>query len=75
MELGMIGLGGMGSNRVQHFLRAGHHCAVFDLHSEALQALVKADATGAYSLEEFASELNTPRTIWMMVLPLPLTRR
>jgi 6-phosphogluconate dehydrogenase len=67
MELGMIGLGRMGSNTVQRLLRAGHHCVVFDLHSEAVQALVKAGATGVYSLEEFASKLNTPRTIWMMV--------
>jgi 6-phosphogluconate dehydrogenase len=67
MELGMIGLGRMGNNMVQRLLHAGHHCVVYDLHSEVVQALVKEGATGANSLEEFASKLKTPRTVWMMV--------
>jgi len=67
MELGMIGLGRMGSNMVQRLLRAGHQCVVYDLHSEAVQAFAKEGAVGSNSLEEFASKLNTPRTVWMMV--------
>jgi 6-phosphogluconate dehydrogenase len=35
MELGMIGLGRMGTNMVRRLLRAGHQCVVYDLHSEA----------------------------------------
>jgi 6-phosphogluconate dehydrogenase len=67
MELGMIGLGRMGSNMVQRLLRAGHNCVVYDLHSETVQALVKEGAVGANSLEDFAGKLKTPRTVWMMV--------
>jgi 6-phosphogluconate dehydrogenase len=67
MELGMIGLGRMGTNMVRRLLRAGHHCVVYDLHAEAVQALVKEGANGANSLEDFARKLNTPRTIWMML--------
>jgi 6-phosphogluconate dehydrogenase len=67
MELGMIGLGRMGSNMVQRLLQAGHQCVVYDLHAEAVQALVKEGAVGANSLEEFAGKLKAPRTIWMMV--------
>jgi 6-phosphogluconate dehydrogenase len=67
MELGMIGLGRMGNNMVQRLLRAGHQCVVYDPHAEAVQALVKEGATGANSLEEFASKLKAPRTVWMMV--------
>jgi len=67
MELGMIGLGRMGSNMVQRLLRAGHQCVVYDLHSEAVLALVKKGATGANSLEDFAAKLNAPRIVWMMV--------
>ena len=52
---------------VQRLLRAGHQCVVYDLHAEAVQALVKEGATGANSLEEFASKLKAPRTVWMMV--------
>jgi 6-phosphogluconate dehydrogenase len=57
----------MGSNMVQRLLRAGHQCVVYDLHSEAVQALVKDGAVGANSLEELASKLEAPRTVWMMV--------
>jgi 6-phosphogluconate dehydrogenase len=67
MELGMIGLGRMGSNMVQRLLRAGHQCVVYDVHPEAAQALVKNGAVGATSIEGFAKKLNAPRTIWMMV--------
>ena len=67
MELGMIGLGRMGTNMVRRLLRAGHQCVVYDLHSEAAQALVKDGAVATASLEEFAKKLKLPRTVWMMV--------
>jgi 6-phosphogluconate dehydrogenase len=67
MELGMIGLGRMGTNMVRRLLRAGHQCVVYDLHAEAVQALVKEGANGANSLEDFVSKLKAPRTVWMMV--------
>jgi 6-phosphogluconate dehydrogenase len=67
MELGMIGLGRMGSNMVQRLLRAGHQCVVYDIHLEAVEALVKEGAVGTTSLEDFAKKLKLPRTVWMMV--------
>jgi 6-phosphogluconate dehydrogenase len=67
MELGMIGLGRMGSNMVLRLQRAGHHCVVYDTNQEATQALVKEGAVGATSLEDFATKLKKPRAIWMMV--------
>ena len=67
MELGMIGLGRMGTNMVRRLLRAGHQCVVYDLHPEAAQALVKDGAVGTTSLEDFAKKLKLPRTVWMMV--------
>jgi 6-phosphogluconate dehydrogenase len=67
MELGMIGLGRMGTNMVRRLERAGHQCVVYDLHPEPVQALVKEGAIGTTSLEDFAHKLKTPRAIWMMV--------
>jgi 6-phosphogluconate dehydrogenase len=52
---------------VRRLLRAGHQCVVYDLNSEAVQALVKEGALGTNSLEEFASKLKAPRAVWMMV--------
>ena len=67
MELGMIGLGRMGTNMVRRLMKAGHHCVVYDIHPEPVQALVKKKAVGAASLEDFVRKLSKPRAIWMMV--------
>ncbi|MEP6754585.1 MAG: phosphogluconate dehydrogenase (NAD(+)-dependent, decarboxylating) [Chthonomonadales bacterium] len=67
MELGMIGLGRMGTNMVRRLLDAGHQCVVYDIHPEAVEALAKGKAVGATSLEEFVQKLSKPRAIWMMV--------
>jgi len=67
MQLGMIGLGRMGSNMVQRLMKAGHECVVYDIHAEAVQALVQEGATGATTLQEFVQKLQKPRAAWMMV--------
>jgi 6-phosphogluconate dehydrogenase len=67
MQLGMIGLGRMGSNMVRRLLRAGHECVVFDTSPAAVRALADAGAVGAASLDEFAGRLAAPRAAWLMV--------
>ena len=67
MELGMIGLGRMGANMVRRLTKAGHKCVVYDLHADAVQALVKEGAVGTASLEELVGKLEAPRAVWMMV--------
>src|ERR1700691_1270204 len=67
MELGMIGLGRMGTNMVRRLMRAGQQCVVYDLQAETVQALAKEGATGTTSLEDFRRKLTSPRAIWMMV--------
>ena len=67
MELGMIGLGRMGTKMLKRLMKAGHQCVVYDLHAEAVDALVKEGATGTTTLEEFAGKMRKPRTIWLMV--------
>ena len=67
MQLGMIGLGRMGTNMVRRLMRAGHRCVVYDLHAEVVQALAKEGAVGATSLEDLAKKLESPRAVWMMV--------
>jgi 6-phosphogluconate dehydrogenase len=67
MELGMIGLGRMGTNMVRRLLRAGHQCVVYDLQTEAVQALAKDGAVGTTSLADFANKLKLPRAVWLMV--------
>ncbi|HEX5386610.1 MAG TPA: decarboxylating 6-phosphogluconate dehydrogenase [Gemmatimonadales bacterium] len=67
MQLGMIGLGRMGSNMVRRLLRAGHRCVAYDIHPDAVRTLEGEGAAGAASLEEFVKRLSPPRAIWLMV--------
>ena len=67
MQLGMIGLGRMGANMVLRVMRAGHKCVVYDVHPEAIQALVKEGAVGATSLKDLVGKLDKPRAVWLMV--------
>jgi 6-phosphogluconate dehydrogenase len=67
MDLGMIGLGRMGSNMVRRLLRGGHHCVVFDAQASAVEALAKEGATGAASQAELLQKLAPPRAVWMML--------
>ena len=67
MQLGMIGLGRMGSNMVQRLLKAGHQCVVYARRPQAMQELVEKGAQSAASLDEFAKKLNKPRAVWLMV--------
>jgi 6-phosphogluconate dehydrogenase len=67
MELGMIGLGRMGTNMVRRLMKAGHQCVVYDVQPEAIQTIAKEGAVGTASLKDFVSKLKSPRTVWMMV--------
>jgi 6-phosphogluconate dehydrogenase len=67
MQIGMIGLGRMGSNMVRRLMRAGHSLVVFDRSSNAVHSLVTEGATGATSLADFVARLSTPRVLCAMV--------
>jgi 6-phosphogluconate dehydrogenase len=67
MQLGMIGLGRMGSNLTRRLLRDGHRCVAYDVNPDAVKALEADGAAGASTLEEFVSKLEKPRNIWIMV--------
>jgi 6-phosphogluconate dehydrogenase len=67
VQLGMLGLGRMGSNMVRRLLRAGHDCVVYNRHPEPVIALTASGARGADSLEALAAGLTRPRICWLMV--------
>ncbi len=67
MELGMIGLGRMGSNMTRRLLDGGHHVMVYDPIKEAVEALVAQGATGAASITDLVGRLAPPRSVWSMV--------
>jgi len=67
MQIGMIGLGRMGSNMVRRLMREGHQCVVYNRHAEAAKALQGEGAVGTGSLEDFVAHMTQPRAVWLMV--------
>jgi 6-phosphogluconate dehydrogenase len=67
MQLGMVGLGRMGSGLVRRLMRDGHRCVGYDRSPAAIKGLEADGLTGAGSLEDFASKLEKPRAAWVMV--------
>src|SRR5271168_4919364 len=67
MQLGMVGLGRMGSNMVKRLLNNGHTSVVFDRSAKAVQDLEAQKAVGASSLADMVSKLSKPRAIWLMI--------
>ena len=67
MQLGMVGLGRMGSNLVRRLMRDGHSCVVYDRTPAVVQGLAREGATGSSSLADFVAKLSVPRAAWVMV--------
>jgi 6-phosphogluconate dehydrogenase len=67
MQLGVVGLGRMGSNISRRLLRDGHACVVTDLDHTAVETLANEGATGANDLEALVAALDPPRAVWVMV--------
>ncbi|MEO0563422.1 MAG: phosphogluconate dehydrogenase (NAD(+)-dependent, decarboxylating) [Chloroflexota bacterium] len=68
MQLGMVGLGKMGANMTERLANDGHTLVVTDLNADAVtQAAANDNVTGADSLEDLVSKMDTPRAVWIMV--------
>jgi 6-phosphogluconate dehydrogenase len=67
MQLGMVGLGRMGSNLVRRLMRDGHRCVAYDRNPGVVKSLEAEGADGANSYREFVRKLDRPRNIWIMI--------
>jgi 6-phosphogluconate dehydrogenase len=67
MQIGMVGLGRMGSNMARRLLRGGHELVAFDVDPDAVSLLAKDGAIGAVSLQVLIEQLDAPRVVWVMV--------
>jgi 6-phosphogluconate dehydrogenase len=67
MQLGLIGLGRMGSGMTLRLLQGGHQVIVYDRVPEAGAALAGKGATVSGSLEDLGQELEAPRAVWLMI--------
>ncbi|ETP67336.1 6-phosphogluconate dehydrogenase [Planococcus glaciei CHR43] len=71
-QIGVIGLGVMGTNLALNMESKGYSVAVYDYWTERVDGLSVNEAKGkniqgAYSIEEFVASLETPRKILLMV--------
>jgi 6-phosphogluconate dehydrogenase len=67
MQVGMVGLGKMGSFMTARLLAGGHEVHAYDLSREAIEAAEARGARGAGSLKDLVDRLAKPRAIWVMV--------
>jgi 6-phosphogluconate dehydrogenase len=68
MQIGMIGLGRMGSAMATRLCDADIHVVGFDAAGPAVDALVNvAGFDGAYSLDSMLNAMPTPRIVWVML--------
>ena len=67
MQLGMVGLGRMGSNLSRRAMRDGHEVVAFDVNPDAVTAIAAEGAVGASSLDDLVARLARPRVVWVMV--------
>ncbi|MBT4124797.1 MAG: decarboxylating 6-phosphogluconate dehydrogenase [Chloroflexi bacterium] len=67
MKLGMVGLGRMGGNMTERLLNDSHEVVAFDPDSSAVASLADKGASAATSLSDVISQLEAPRTVWVMV--------
>ena len=58
MQLGMIGLGRMGSNLVRRLMRDGHRCVTYDRNPDVVKALAAEGAAGAEGLAGFCGRVS-----------------
>lgn len=67
MQLGMVGLGRMGSNMTLRLLRGGHQVVAYDIDPDAVRASASEGATPATSIKDLVAKLEPPRAVWVMV--------
>ena len=67
IQLGIVGLGRMGSNIALRLLRDGHRIVGYNRNPVPVEALAAQGGTGASSLDELVAALDPPRAVWLML--------
>ena len=67
MKIGMVGLGKMGLNMTKRLIQDGHEVVVYDVNDEPIAEAKEAGASPSTSHEDMVSQLEAPRTVWVMV--------
>ncbi len=57
----------MGANMARRLMRDGHRIVAYDVDPDAVARLAGEGAEGTSSLQDLASKLSAPRSVWVMV--------
>src|ERR1700731_4939021 len=67
MQLGVVGLGRMGSNIARRLHRAGHRCVVYNRTAGPVAELAAEGLTPASDISDLVKKLDPPRAVWIML--------
>ncbi len=67
MQIGMVGLGRMGTNLSKRLLREGVFVCAYDVDRAAVDAIAGEGAATANDLDAFAAAIDRQRVAWVMV--------
>jgi 6-phosphogluconate dehydrogenase len=67
MDIGMVGLGRMGSNMAERIRRGGHRVVAYDRDLDARSTAATGGLETADTLEHLVEMLPSPRAVWVMV--------
>ena len=67
MQLGVVGLGRMGSNIARRLHRAGHRCVVYNRTPKPVADLAAEGLTPAADIPDLVKKLDLPRVVWVML--------
>ncbi len=67
MQIGIVGLGRMGTGIARRLMRSGHACVVYDRALNSISELAREGAVAADSIEDLISKLQPPRVVWIML--------
>jgi 6-phosphogluconate dehydrogenase len=67
MQIGMMGLGRMGSNMARRLLRGGHRVVAHNRSPEPVKALAGEGVVATSSLDDLLAKLEPPRVVWVMI--------
>jgi len=67
MQMGLIGLGRMGTGMARRLLQEHHAIVGFDMSRTRVEQIVPTGAAGARSVADLAGQLAPPRAVWVMV--------
>jgi len=67
MQIGLVGLGRMGTAMLERLARGGHEVVGFDVGPDVAARCAAAGGTGVASLTALVGALRAPRCVWVMV--------